>query len=34
MTTVTTMIMATATITATPTEPVQSGAVAPKSKTV
>ena len=30
----TTMIMATATITATPTEPVQSGAVPPKSKTV
>jgi hypothetical protein len=30
----TTMIMATATITATLTEPVQSGAVPPKSKTV
>jgi hypothetical protein len=30
----TTMTMAMATITATPTEPAQSGAVAPKSKTV
>jgi hypothetical protein len=30
----TTMIMATATITATATEPAQSGAVPPKSKTV
>lgn len=30
----TTMIMATATITATPTKSAQSGAVAPKSKTV
>jgi hypothetical protein len=30
----TTMIMATVTTTATPTEPAQSGAVPPKSKTV